>query len=148
MPTIEHTQTEPVKTVILGKFQGAFGGFQQSAFVDLKAAGFTPEVAHKVAFDYGSDIGNAIRNAKDDSLATKVAKAKKGGESRITLSGGGSVQTSRAMSLIRLCQQLANLKKEALINTLQVDEDRLDKNLVEYLDDCQTWASEQTFAVS
>lgn len=140
------TQTEAKKTVVLGKFNGALGGFQASAFLDLKAGGFEPEVAHKIAFDYGSDLGNAIRNAGDDGLASKVAKAKKGGDSRISVSGGGSTKTSRSMSVIRLCQQLDNLYKENLLPSRKVE--AMSETLTEYITDCEAWASEQEFANS
>lgn len=139
-------QTEEIVKIRLGEFRGAFGGFQSSAFIDLKAAGLEPKIAHKIAFDYGSDVGNAIRNAGDDGLATKVAKAKKGGESRISLSGGGSTMTSRSMSLIRLAQLLAGMKKETLIASAEIDEDNLPQKFTEYLSECAEWADAQTFA--
>ena len=97
LPTSANEQTKPV-VIRCGDFSGAFSRFQVACFGDLRLAGFSAEVSHKVAFDYGSDIGNAIRNATDDGLASKIGKAKKDGESRITINGGGTTKTSRLLS--------------------------------------------------
>lgn len=136
---------EAPKAIILGRFPGAFGKFQDAAFVDLKACGLKPEIAHKVAQDYGADIGNAMRNGTD--FGTKVSKAKKDGESRINLSGKGETQTSRTMSIIRVCQVIDGLySKEGLLKSRDVDFESLNKSLREYLSECETWAKAQTFA--
>ena len=137
------------KAIVIGKFPGAFGNFQSSAFYDLKAAGLKEVICHKVAFDYGSDLGNAIRNAKDDGLSSKVAKAKTNGDARISISGGGVTKTSRAMSLIRLAQQLDGLYKEKLVKSRHIDEENLttgEGSLSEYLQECDEWATAQNWA--
>jgi dsRNA-specific ribonuclease len=139
------------KSVILGKFPGAFGGFQETSFNDLRYAGVNEHVAHKIAFDYGSDLGNAIRNAKDAALASKVGKAKSNGEARISLSGGGITKTSRAMSVIRLAQQLDMLYTEKLIKSREIDLSNLrdgEGSLGEYLTECDEWAKLQKWADS
>lgn len=138
-------ETTTSKAIVLGRFNGAFAQFQVSCFFDLKAAGLEAKIAHKCAFDYGSDIGNAIRNA-DDSLATKIGKAKKNGDSRISLSGGGMTRTSRTMSLYRVAQQLDGLYSEGLLKSRHLEVDTLSKPLREYLTDCETWVSEHEFA--
>ena len=146
--TLPTSATEQAKPVVIrcGDFSGAFSRFQVACFGDLRLAGFSAEVSHKVAFDYGSDIGNAIRNATDDGLASKIGKAKKDGESRITISGGGTTKTSRAMSLYRLVQQVDSLFREGLINSRKLTTEQLAENLQEYIEDCETWASEREFA--
>ena len=148
LPTSANEQATNKPVVIrCGDFSGAFSRFQVACYGDLKLAGFSAEVSHKVAFDYGSDIGNAIRNATDDGLASKIGKAKKDGESRITISGGGTTKTSRAMSLYRLVQQVDSLFREGLINSRRIDgKDMLSDNLSDYVADCETWASEREFA--
>jgi len=145
LPTSEQATNKPV-VIRCGDFSGAFSRFQVACFGDLRLAGFTPAVSHKVAFDYGSDIGNAIRNATDDGLASKIGKAKKDGESRITISGGGTTKTSRAMSLYRLVQQVDSLFREGLIASRKLTTEQLAENLQEYIEDCETWASEREFA--
>lgn len=142
------TEQTPQTKIILGKFPGFLGGFQSSAFIDLKAAGFDQETAHKIALDYGADLGNAIRNAGDAGLTSKIAKAKKSGESRITLGGGGATTTSRCMSVIRLCQQQEGLYKEDLVKSRKVDLDTLSTNLREYVDICDLWVEKNEFALS
>lgn len=145
--TIETPSAEQVspKAIILGKFGGAFSNFQVSCFHDLKLAGFSAEVAHKVAFDYGSDLGNAFK-AGDASLTSKVKKAKDGGESRITIAGGGSVMTSRTMSLYRVCQVTESLYKEKLVHTREIEQTLLAKTIREYIAECEQWAADKTFA--
>jgi hypothetical protein len=142
-PVVEPTPT--IKAIVIGKFPGAFGKFQDAAFVDLKACGMDERIAHKVAQDYGSDIGNAMRNGTD--FGTKVSKAKKDGESRINLSGKGETQTSRTMSIIRVCQVIDGLySKEGLLKSREVAFDSLNKSLREYLSECEDWTKAQTFA--
>lgn len=144
--TIAQSNNSTKVVIRTGEFSGAFAKFQVSAYYDLKRAGFDTTVAHKVAFDFGSDIGNAIRNADDDALAAKVGKAKKDGSGSITLSGGGATTTSRTMSIIRLCQQTYNLHKEGLLKSCKVEMDNLSQNLTEYVEKCELWASEQEFS--
>lgn len=144
--TIATTTPTQSKAIVVGRFNGAFAPFQVSCFYDLKAAGINPMVAHKLAFDYGSDIGNAIRNAKDEALASKIGKAKSNGESRITLSGGGTTKQSRTMSIYRVVQQLDGLYREKLLTSRELDTDTLSKDLREYLDECEVWVSEHEFA--
>ena len=149
MNTTTPETTVESKAIILGKFKGAFGNFQASAFYDLKASGLKETICHKIAFDFGSDLGNAIRNAKDDSLGVKVAKAKQNGDARITLSGGGATKTSRAMSLLRLAQQLDSLYKEKLVKSRHIDVDNVpvgEGSLSEYLTECDKWANSQEWA--
>ena len=145
LPTSANEQAKPV-VIRCGDFSGAFSRFQVACFGDLRLAGFSAEVSHKVAFDYGSDIGNAIRNATDDGLASKIGKAKKDGESRITISGGGTTKTSRAMSVYRTVQQVDGLFREGLIASRKLTTEQLAENLQEYIEDCETWASEREFA--
>ena len=144
--TVETTQTTTqVRPIVLGEFHGAFSRFQTTAYGDLKRAGIASEVSHKVASDFGADIGNAIRNAEDDSLTAKVGKAKKDGEARIRLSGSGITRTKGSMSLIRLVQVTDGLFDETLVSTRKVDTSNLGKSLTAYFNECVEWAKSQTF---
>lgn len=133
------------KAIKLGEFHGAFARFQTSCYYDLIAAGLTEQTSHKIAGDYGSDIGNAIRNAADDGLTSKIGKAKKNGDTRISISGGGLTKTSRTMSIYRVAQQLDNLYREGLLASRKLDTETLSKVLREYLDECSEWCAVQTF---
>jgi hypothetical protein len=134
------------KQIVIGRFNGAFARFQQSCYNDMLLAGFGKEVSHKIASDYASDIGNALRVDGDATLASKIGKAKKDGDSRITISGGGVTKTSRTMSLYRVVQQCDNLYNEGLLATRKVSRDLLSKVLIEYLEVCDAWIEKQTFA--
>lgn len=138
-------KTVEIKPIKLGEFHGAFSRFQTSCYYDLIAAGLTKQTSHKIAGDYGSDIGNAIRNASDDGLTSKIGKAKKNGDSRISISGGGMTRTSRTMSIYRVAQQLDNLYMEGLLASRKIDDERLSKVLREYLAECDEWVQTQKF---
>lgn len=154
MKTLDQTpaQTQdsaPVKErkpIRCGDFQGAFGKFQLSAFGELNRAGFPREVSHKVAMDYGSNIGDAMRNGNDESFRNKVGKAKKDGQSSIRISASGMTLTSRAMSLIRVCQVIDGLYEEHLLDTRKIVQDNLSESLTQYVSDSAKWASEQIWA--
>jgi len=143
------TQATKPKPITLGEFNGAFGKFQLSAFGDLKRAGFSAEISHKVALDFGSSIGDAMRNGDDESFRNKVGKAKKDGEASIRISASGMTRTSKAMSLLRVVQTIEGLNKEELLNTRKVDIKTLSEgknSLQEYLAESGKWASEQVWA--
>ncbi len=144
------TQSQNVKSkpIKLGEFNGAFGKFQYSAFGDLKRAGFAPEVSHKVAMDYGSNIGDAMKNGDDESFRNKIGKAKDTGESSIKISASGLTLTSRAMSVLRAVQVIEGLHKEGLLASRKVSTDSLGEKplkLQDYVSDCAKWASEQVW---
>ena len=142
--TIEKTApTYLVKPIILGKFTGAFGNFQAAAWTDLKLAGFESAIAHKIAQDYGSDLGNAMKNGTD--FASKIGKAKASGESRIAISGKGSTQMSNTMALLRVCEVVAGLWREKLVTSYSIEGLTLKKEVATYIEECATWASEQTY---
>ena len=143
-PTLETPSVETVKPIILGKFGGAFSNFQISCFWDLKAAKLSAEVAHKIAFDYGSDIGNAFKSG-DAELTSKVAKAKKDGSAKSKIAGGGSTRTSRTMSVYRAVQQIDSLYTEGLLASRELNVDTLTKQLREYIAECEEWAKDKTF---
>lgn len=132
-----------VKTdaIILGKFNGAFCQFQLNAFYTMRHGGINSKVAHKIALDYGSDFGRLMASNAD--FASKVGKAKKNGESKLTISGGGYLQTSRAMSVVRVCQQIGNLYQEGLLEDVELPE--LSSTLTEYLTECEKWATSQNW---
>lgn len=136
------TQTQ---AVIIGQFNGAFSRFQVAAYGDLKRAGLQPHIAHKIAFDYGSDIGSALvsNTDKKSTFATAVAKAK---ENKATLKISASMRNtnnSRTMSVVRACQQIADLFDENLFATRQLPQ--LSKELQEYVDECASWAKDREF---
>lgn len=62
-------------SIVFGVFNGSLAGFATSAYGDMVQFGLKREVAHQVALDYMSDLGNAMRS--DSELNAKVGKAKK-----------------------------------------------------------------------
>ena len=106
------------KTIILGKFTGAFSAFQLSAWYEFKRAGVPANIAHLMCDDYASDIGNALRNG--DDFGTKVSKAKKDGESTLRISGKGNTTMSNTMAFLRVCQQMYGMMKEGLLTECKV----------------------------
>ena len=134
------TQTE-VKSVIAGKFNGSLSRFQLGAFNDLIWCKVDRGTAHKIASDFGSDLGRLM--STDAEFAAKVSKADKNGNSKIALSGGGKVGTTRTMSIVRLSQQMYNLYKEGLISDRELP--RMTSSLTEYFNECEEWAKEQTW---
>jgi len=133
--------TPEVKTIRPGHFAGALSRFQVSAFGDLFRGGFSKQVSHKIATDFGSDLGRLM--ATDSEFSSKISKANKEGESRIKLSGGGKIKSSYAMSIIRTCQVIDGLYVEGLIEDRKVPV--LTEKLSEYVETCKTWASEQNW---
>lgn len=132
MPALETPVVAPAKIkLVLGVFAGAFANFQAAAFTDLKAAGFEPLTAHLIADDYGADIGNAMRNGED--FGTKIAKAKKDGDSRISITGKGATLMSNTMALLRVCQVTSGLVKEKLLSKHLVTRERLSDDIQSYL---------------
>ena len=141
------TETPTVKpTIKLAYFNGAFSKFQSSAYGELVRAGLSKQAAHKVANDFGSNIGDAMKNADSNKgIATSVGKAKKEGESRIKISGSGMTTTSYAMSLIRVVQTVDGLFEEGLLDTREVAISSLSDNLQHYVANCNRWADEQNW---
>ena len=143
MATQAKNVVAPAKLVVtLGKFEGAFGKFQTSAYGDLVRGGIAKPIAHKVAFDYGSDIGTAMK--LDGKFASAIGKAK---ENKSTLKIGATIKNtnnSRTMSVIRAAQQMSDLFDENLFSSRKMP--TLSETLVEYLDDCKKWVAEHDFA--
>lgn len=136
------------KPIILGKFPGAFGNFQAAAFTDLKAAGFDARLAHKIALDYGSDIGNAMRNgtSKGNDFGTKIAKAKQSGDARVTIGGRGDTQMSNTMALLRVVQVTSSLcLNEKLITSYEINRDTLKSEVKIYLKECEETIADWTW---
>jgi hypothetical protein len=135
--------TPEVKVVVIrpGQFAGALSRFQVSAFGDLFHGGFSKQVSHKIASDFGSDLGRLM--STDSEFASKIGKANKDGESRIKLSGGGKIKSSYAMSIIRTCQVVDGLYMEGLIESRKVP--IMTEKLADYVKDCETWAAGQTW---
>lgn len=153
MTTAENTtialQSAQVKKAIeCGRFEGSFKLFGSRFYNDCTYYGIDAKIAHKVAVDGMSSLGLAM--SKDADLAAKISKANKNGEGKFKLSGTSAlVATSNAMLLIRLTQQLESLREEKLLSkALKLSDltEFLKKEVQEYLDDCQTWAKNQTWA--
>jgi hypothetical protein len=127
--------SENILSVNLGQFNGAFSRFQTSAYGDLVRGGVEKPVAHKVAFDYGSDLGTAMK--MPGTFATAIGKAK---ENKATLKIGASVKgtnNTRTMSVIRASQQMSGLFEENLFLSRSMP--KLAKELQDYLDECAEW---------
>lgn len=142
------TQDQPIakalQAIVPGKFNGMLANFQVSAYGSLKAFGMSKEVAHKIANDYASDLGNAMRS--DDEFAAKVGKAKKNGDSVIKFSGKGGTKMTNAMAAIRVVQVLEGLRKEGLLSKATIKTSDFAEQVGEYITECETWATEQTWA--
>lgn len=139
---METTSTQVTREIIVGKFAGAFSRFQLGAFNDLIWCQVPRRVAHKIATDFGSDFGRLM--ATDAEFAAKVGKADKNGNSKLTVSGGGKISTSRTMSIVRVSQQIYNLNKEGLIVARELPQ--LSKTLAEYYQECVDWVETQNWA--
>lgn len=139
----QQTSTPSKTTEIrIGEFHGALSRFQVGAFNDLLGAKVPHKIAHKIATDFGSDLGRLM--STDAEFRAKVGKADKNGNSRIALSGGAKITSSRAMSTVRVAQQVDNLYMEGLLASRSLPE--MSKTLREYYTDCETWAGLQIWA--
>lgn len=138
------------KPIECGRFEGSFKLFASRFYNDCTYYGISKEVAHKVAVDGMSSLGLAM--SKDAELAAKISKANKQGEGKFKLSGTSAlVQTSNAMILIRLVQQLESLREEKLLaKPLKLNDltDFLKKEVQEYLSDCEKWVKTQVWTDS
>jgi hypothetical protein len=145
---IESAEVKIVK-IWCGEFNGAFKNFANACYNDLKFYGLPKEVAHKVASDFMSSLGDAM--SQDSDLSAKVSKAKKEGESRFNLSGkSGYVKQSYAMSIARIAQELDKIRVEKLFckpvsMEFLVKNGFLSKELMAYLEKSEQWAAAQTW---
>ena len=142
MSTLNETPaTEtPKNEVKLGFFPGSLGAFQVSAYGSIQRLGLPKAVAHKVAQDFGGDLGNAMRG--DAELYGKVAKAKKDGETSIKFSGKGAKQKMTvSMGVVRVAQIMDDLRKENLLASCKFEAKQFGDNIADYLVDCESWAT-------
>lgn len=131
------------KPLDAGRFPGMLGSFQREFYNSLKACGVSAEVSHKVATDFGSDLGRAIR--EDSELASAVGKANKNNESTFKITGKTArVANSYAMELKRVCQFMDDMASQKLIKRGTLPP--LKDSLIEYLADCGKWAAEQKWS--
>ncbi len=142
-PTSSVESKPEVKPIKCGRFSGMLGRFQLNSYNTLLFVGMNNQVAHKVSVDFGSDLGRLM--ASDAEMASKVGKASKNGESRITIKGGGKIANKYSMSIVRLAQQILDLYKEGLLAEHEMPEPAT--SLQEYLTLCKSWATEQVWEV-
>lgn len=146
MTTASEVKTEQVKIAVkVGFFSGMLKNFQNVVFRDLKAAGFSAQVSHKIALDYASQLGNAMAN--DETIRHKVSKANKDGIAKLSGAFYGKFIMHNSMAIIRIVQAVSELRVEGLLQSYTVNTDDLVLRLQEYLADCQTWVDEQTWEV-
>lgn len=141
--TQAQAQAQAKAAIIPGKFNGMLANFQVSAYGTMVMFGIGKGVAHKIASDYASDLGNAMRS--DDEFAAKVSKAKKDGDSVIRFTGKGSTKMTHAMAVIRVAQSLEALRKEKLIERTTLKAEDFTPDIREYVESCEEWAKEQTW---
>ena len=134
-PIVEVKLSED-SVIHLGQYKGAFCKLQTSAYGDLVQGGLEKPIAHKVAMDYGSDIGRAC--ATDGTFRTKVNAAKEG-KGRLQFKGSSMVQFTNTMAVIRVAQVIATLADESLVASRELPP--LNKELVEYLTKCAEWCN-------
>ncbi len=134
-------KSESILSVQLGQFTGMLAKIQTAAYGDLVRAGLEKPFAHKIAFDYASDLGNAMK--ADGKFASQVGKAREG-KSTLKLSASAkSVTVSRTMSIVRAAQQTADLFDEGLFKSRKMP--ALADNLAEYVADCAEWTQGKQF---
>ena len=145
MPTIETKSVEQVKTAIrCGMFSGALSGFQRVVHRDLCYAGIDDKTAHKVSIDYGSQLGNAMRN--DDNIKTAVGKASKAGIAKMSGAFHDKLIMHNAMAVYRVIQTISDLyQKEKLLKSYAVSIENMSDRLQDYLGECKAWSMEQTW---
>lgn len=134
-----------VKLLKTGYFSGMLAGFQVVVFRDLKYAGLDEMTAHKVAIDYGSQLGLAMRN--DDNIKTQVSKANKNGQAKLSASFHDRLTMHNALAVYRVVQTIADLHaKERLITGYEVfGVLKLANRLEVYLKECEEWALAQSW---
>ena len=135
----DNTTTAPAIVLNPGQFNGALSKFQVAAYGSMVRFGLDKHIAHKVAQDFGADMGNAMRN--DDKFAAKVGKAKKDGDSVIKFSGKGSTLMTNSMSVVRTAQVIEGLADEEIISGSPVLSQMVwSANVADYIEDAELWA--------
>ncbi|SRR6266516_2228103 len=148
-PSVTSLLTEAVKPkettkIVLGRFSGMLAGFQVVVFRDLKFAGFNAKAAHKIAIDYGSQLGLAMRN--DENIKTAVGKANKNsGIAKLSASFHDKLILHNAMAIYRIVQSVEALYKENLVTEYSIVGLKLASRLQEYVSECQLWADTQSW---
>lgn len=133
------------KAIKLGLFPGAFGGFQRAFWHLMLASGIEKITAHKIAVDFGADLGRVMR--ADADVAATVSKANKNNESYLKLSGRSiRVANSPAMEVNRICVLAEALFNEKLVTkrTLPAPE-VLQERIRDYIAECDNWAADNVF---
>lgn len=137
--------------IILGKFGGQNSAFGRGFYYELVAARFDKRIAHKVAMDCLSDLGDAM--ARNSELTANVQKAKKKGEEsgfklpKASMSAG---QITNAMRIVRVAQILRDVVKEKLVvkspdmSTIEWPMEGT-YPVTEYLENCEKWCNEREF---
>jgi len=94
--------------------------------------------------DYGSQLGNAMRN--NDNIKTSVKKANDSGLAKLSGSFHDKLIMHNAMATYRVVQTISDLyTKEKLLCSYMVNTDNLADRLKTYLGECKLWAMEQTW---
>ncbi len=145
MTTTQNPVEAPVvptsKPIRCGLFAGMLKNFQLGGYNTMIACGMSHRLSHKVALDYGSDLGRAM--AIDAEFASKVSKANKDGESKLSGKFIAKLRTERSMSIMRICQTLHSLYEEDLLGSKDLPV--LSTNLQEYLELCTAWVKSQNW---
>lgn len=129
-------EAKPIKA---GEFNGWAKVWQTEAFGDMVRAGLPREVAHKVAGDFGSDLGRLTSGGEG---AVKVGRPSGGDSlSSVTARLKGKQVTTNSLRLIRAAQQIAALVKEGLLASRKLPE--LSETLAEYVTAQSKWAAGQ-----
>lgn len=127
-----------------GVFSGVFKNWQVAAFRDLFLGGLSKHVSHKIATDYGSDLGRLMSSEAGKSFKQKIGKlAGDDGERKISVAGAANIKASNAMSVIYVAQTLDKLFSENLLASRTMPE--LATELQDYIESCQEWSGEQTW---
>ena len=127
-----------------GLFTGAFKNWQSAAFRDLFLGGLSKHVSHKIATDYGSDLGRLMSSEAGKGFKQKIGKLSgDDGERKVSVAGAANIKASNAMSVIYVAQTLDKLFSENLLASRTMPE--LATELQEYVESCEDWAAEQVW---
>lgn len=129
---------------IAGKFNGILAPYGLGIYNLFIAFGIHRHVAHKCASDFQAQLGHAIR--QDDSLKAEVMKPNKNREIGFKLAPFKSNKLSmhNAAGLARVLQCVDSLFESGLLEARpQIDTIPIKKEFVEYLANCDVWASTQ-----
>ena len=134
------TPTVKVEGIKAGLFNGLLKNWQQTAWTDMVHAGIDKRLAHKIASDYGADLGRAM--VADGKFKSKIGKLDDDGQRKIRMAAAPkAIATSNPMSIVYVVQTMDTLFVEELLASRKLP--ALSIGLQEYLAEQQEWCNGQ-----